>query len=263
MQRSHSASTAGSSAAAERLNAVRGILGDVSAVIRSDLDRKGHDATEFYETTRDTLLRLEQHCATETRRRTEADTQLEQYIEERFGAVGAYINGSLDQRLEKLENNISAIQKRVGVLTTSLEEQRAAHEELMTSLRQAAAQSKQDVEHAIELQRSARMEVEVQMIDRIKREVAKFSERLLLETQMRERLRFTLHDELARIAEFSGKAEQDEVRRNLVIEVKWIADALVQQRAAREASTAALTDTMNAMVVQVNNGLRALTRVAK
>ena len=246
-------------AAADKLQRMQLQLSGINDTLQEDLRQKGHNRNSKFESVGSELLRLEQNLAVESRRRAEADSQLETEAEKVLQEACRTVEKSLDSRLDALTRNIAIVTAKVDEMTQLVATDRAATEEVLTEVRSGNANTLVEIQKELEAERSERLDNEVKTLAKIKKEMQKVSERVSLEAEVREKIGVGLNDQLAKILYTDEEEALDRLKVQLIDEVESLRNAIAIEIDARRNSEVNSASTMQLLVQQVHDSMRKLT----
>ena len=212
--------------------------------------------TEFRDV-KETCARLQQHIAMEVKRRAEGDKGLQQLVEARAKEITEEVNRKVQDRLLQLHRTVDVLTKRVEKLSNELALEREKNVRLTQELKFQSTQGISDVRHALEQERSQRLEKEALLGKKLTEDAFRIQERQDVERHAREAMVAALREELQKVA--TTRAKHDErLLLQLHEDVASLRAAVKGEQGERERGEEHLAATMNEVVKQVHEGLQAL-----
>lgn len=240
-----------------RLEALRGNMANLSVDIEREAQRRRDEAAALLQQAGDEVLSMEQHVATESRRRSEAEQHMQEYAEKTFAIAGDAIDGALMRRLDVMFANAAAVEAKVSQLESDLEKQRAKDEKLVADLQRLTAQLTARVYEEVETERAERVEFEAGMLQKMRASVGSMHDRLMLQVQMRERAGATLTDAVRAVTDWSHRAADDKTKASIVAEINDMKIQIAALRAERYESEDNMADIMRQLIQEVNTAVGA------
>jgi seryl-tRNA synthetase len=242
---------------AAKLEALRGSMATIATDMDRELAARREQAALIMADAVEEVALMEQNVLVEARRRAEAEDGMREYIERVLAAASSKLDEGLGRRMDVMADNAALLERKVAQLESDLQKQRTRDERLVADLQALTAKLTESISAEVAAERSERVQFSAGMVQKMRAEVARFTERLQLESQSRERVGATLIDGVRSTARLSVRAADDKVKATLVAELDELKGDLAGLKAARFREEENLSDIMRQLVAQVEDGVRS------
>lgn len=249
------------SSATNRLGVLRQSLVDDAQQFHYLMEAKTVALREQMNSVRLQMVALDQHVSHEAAQRTKADEDIARSVDAKWAAVDKGFMAFVNQHCQRVERDATLVESRIQQSLDETIRARTAQDELLAVVRDNHRSAIAELHAALDALKISVIEFEGRFAGEMSKRCGQLEDRVTLNLSIQQRVSMDLVAEV-RTALSKRTKEEDQHEANvgvLMLEVRQVQKQLADCAAKRADGFAAFTETMNSMVLEVNDAVKKMS----